>query len=248
MITGSGQPDLDRKRWIMRGRRTLSGVVADLIIRDIRDGTLKPGDRLPTLKELSAEHEVGYGVAREAMQQLVALGLVDVRPRRGAVVREFDTSGGLDDSRLAILLSDQAVEELYDLRLLVEVAIAGQAATSATEEQLEGILSAQRAFDAALRADRQIHSADVDLHSSIARASGNTVFLRVLDTLRGILAEVRSQAIAVPGASEAAKREHDAIVKAILARDPEAARAAMTKHIETAKRTVMEARGLTKRA
>jgi len=232
----------------MRGRQTLSGVVADLIIRDIRDGKLKPGDRLPTLKELSAANEVGYGVAREAMQQLVALGLVDVRPRRGAVVRELDASGGLDDSRLAILLSDQAVGELYDLRLLVEVAIAGQAAESATDEQIEGILSAQRAFDAALRADRQIHGADVDLHASIARASGNTVYLRVLDALRGILAEVRAQAIAVPGASETAKREHDAIVKAILARDPEAARAAMRQHIETAKSTVIEARGLRARA
>lgn len=228
----------------MRGRQTLSGVVADSIIRDIRDRKLKPGDKLATLKELAAEYDVGYGVAREAMQHLVALGLVDIRPRRGAVVRELDSSGGLDDSRLAILLSDQSVAELYDLRALVEVAVAGQAAENATAEQIEGILSAQRAFEMALRADREAQGADIDLHTSIAQASGNAVYIRVLNALRGILFEVRAQASVVRGASEVAKGEHDAVVKAIVARDPEAARSAMAKHIETAKATVMEARAL----
>ena len=228
----------------MRGRQTLSGVVADSIIRDIRDRKLKPGDKLATLKELSAQYEVGYGVAREAMQQLVALGLVDVRPRRGAVVRELDSSGALDDSRLAILLSDQSIAELYDLRALVEVAIAGQAAEVATPAQIEGILSAQRAFETALRADREVQGADIDLHASIAQASGNTVYIRVLNALRGILFEVRIQAGAVPGASDVAKVEHDNVVKAIVAHDPDAARAAMAKHIETAKATVMEARSI----
>lgn len=228
----------------MRGRKTLSGVVADGIIRQIREGKLGVGDRLPTLKELALENEVGYGVAREAMQQLVALGLIDVRPRRGAIVRELDSSGGLDDSRLAILLSDQAVEELYDLRLLLEVATAGQAAANATEAQMEGILSAQRAFEVALRTDNKVHAADVDLHSSIAQASGNTLFLRVLNALRGVLSEIRAQVIAIPGAAEVARVEHRAIVEAIVARDVEAARTAMRKHIETAKVTVIEARSL----
>jgi GntR family transcriptional repressor for pyruvate dehydrogenase complex len=228
----------------MRGRQTLSGVVADSIIRDIRDRKLKPGDRLATLKEMAVEYDVGYGVAREAMQHLVALGLVDIRPRRGAVVRELDTSGGLDDSRLAILLSDQSVAELYDLRALVEVAVAGQAAENATPEQVEGILGAQRAFEAALRAGRAIPGADVDLHASIAQASGNMVYIRVLNALRGILFEVRAQASVVHGASVAAKEEHAAVVKAVAAHDPEAARAAMGKHIATAKATVMEARAI----
>lgn len=231
----------------MRGRMTLSGVVADGIIRQIREGKLHVGDRLPTLKELASENEVGYGVAREAMQQLVALGLVDVRPRRGAIVRELDSSGGLDDSRIAILLSDQAVEELYDLRLLIEVAIAGQAAANATAVQLEGILSAQRAFEVALRTAKMIHAADVDLHSSIAQASGNELFLRVLNALRGVLSEIRAQVTAIPGAAEVASLEHAVIVEAIIAHDVEGARAAMRTHIETAKVTVIEARAIHKR-
>jgi len=224
------------------GRKTLSGVVADNIIRQIREGEYEIGGRLPTLKELAANYDVGYGVAREAMQQLVALGLVDVRPRRGAIVRELDITGGLDDAKLAMLLTDHAVDELYDLRLLVEVAVAGQAASNATEKQLDGILTAQRAFDAEVRSGRPSHAADVDLHVSIALASGNTLFIRVLEALRGVLSEIRAQASVVSGASTVAIHEHNDVIQAIIKRDREGASEAMTKHIETAKATMHKAR------
>ena len=73
------------------GRRTLSGAVADDLVRRIGSGEFGVGDRLPTLQELMVHHGVGYGVAREAMQQLTALGIVDIRPHRGAVVRQLDS-------------------------------------------------------------------------------------------------------------------------------------------------------------
>lgn len=219
----------------------MSGVLADHFVRQIREGEFRPGDTLPTLKEIAAEHGVGYGVAREAMQHLVALGLVDVRPRRGTVLRDIDSRAGLDDSTLAMLLTDQAVDELYALRLLVEVAVAGQAAERATQEQIADILRAQDEFDATLREGRPHYLADVELHASIARASGNRLFLRVLDALKGVLAEVRAKAGVVPGSSDVAKVEHDAVVRAIVGHDADAAREAMRRHIETATVTVRRA-------
>ncbi len=225
-----------------RGRKTLSGVVADDLVRQIRSGEVGVGDRLPTLQELMIQHGVGYGVAREAMQQLTALGIVDVRPRRGAVVRQLDGARALDDRTLAMLLSEQAVHELYELRRLIEVATAGQAAERATREQIEAMRGAQRAFDTALRSSGVVYAADVELHSLIAVASGNIVYTRVLDSLRGVLAEVRAQAAAVPGASLTAREEHAAIVDAIAAGDAELARSTMAKHIETAIDTVLRAR------
>lgn len=225
----------------MSDRRTLSGVVADHFIRQIREGVYAPGDGLPTLKEIAAEHGVGYGVAREAMQHLVALGLVDVRPRRGAVLLDIDARAGLDDSTLAMLLSDQAVDELYALRLLVEVAVAGQAAERATPEHLADIVHAQQVFEETLAAGEPHFTADVELHAAIARASGNRLFLRVLDALKGVLTEVRSKTGIVPGSAQVAQAEHAAVVQAIIDRDPVAARAAMRRHIETATATVHRA-------
>lgn len=225
----------------MSGRQTLSGAIADAIVRQIRDGRLEAGHKLPTIKELAEQHGVGYGAAREAMQRLQALGLVDVRPRRGAVVRAVDPFELLDDARLVRLLSGQSVDELYDLRALVEVAIAGQAAERATPAQLAEIVRTQRVFDAAVKVGDVPHDADVSFHSAIAQASSNIVYGRVLGVLRPILSAVRAQAGTVPGASQVAQVQHAAITDRILARDPEGARREMESHIATAKETVRRA-------
>jgi GntR family transcriptional repressor for pyruvate dehydrogenase complex len=188
------------------------------------------------------EHGVGYGVAREAMQQLVALGIADIRPKRGAVVLQVDVSAALDDATLAALLSDQAVDELYELRRLIEVAVAGQAAERASADGLATIRAAQRRFEEAAAAGRGANDADVDLHAAIAEVSGNTVFVMVLDALRGVLAGVRAQVAALPGATESACVEHAIVVDAIARGEVNEARKAMNAHIDTAKAAIFEAR------
>lgn len=221
--------------------QTLGDAIAHRLLHDIREGTYRPGDRLPTLKELMATYDISYGVAREAMRQLVGIGVVDVRPRRGAVVCDVDTTG-LDDRRLAILLSDQSIGELYDLRSLLEVAVAGAAAATATEDQIAEIRLRHDSFEKALLAGGPVFQIDVELHLAIARISGNALFTRILQSLGDVLATVRAEAARIPGAGRVALSEHAAVIRAIAGHRPEAARAAMRQHIETAKVTVIEAR------
>lgn len=223
-------------------RKTLSDAVADDLLRLIREGKYGVGDQLPILQDLMAEYQVGYGVAREAMQQLVALGIADVRPKRGAVVLQVDASSALDDATLAILLSDQAIEELYELRRLIEVATAGQAAERVTPEKIAKIRDAQARFERASSTGDAPSAADVDLHAVIAQVSGNTVFMKVLDSLRDVLASIRSQVSTYPGATESARIEHAAIIEAIARGDVEGAREAMNTHIDTAVDALLKAR------
>lgn len=189
------------------------------------------------------EHGVGYGVVREAMQQLVAVGVIDVRPRRGAVVRQLEPDRVFGSDMVAALLSDQDVEDLYQLRALVEVAIASQAAEHATPEQLEEIRAVQRRVEQEAAAGRPVHDEDVALHRAIAEASGNLVYVRVLDALADVLAALRKEAGAVPNATSDALVDHAAIVDAIEAHDPAAARLAMERHIATALAALRAARG-----
>jgi GntR family transcriptional regulator, transcriptional repressor for pyruvate dehydrogenase complex len=224
------------------GRRTLSSALADDLLREIRDGKYGVGDSLPTLQDLMAQHGVGYGVAREAMQQLVALGIADIRPKRGAIVLQVDAGAALDDATLAALLSDQAVEDLYELRRLIEVAIAGQAASHVSPPRLSAIREAQARFERAADDGRGATEADVDLHAAIAAASDNMVFIKVLEALRGVLSGVRAQVASYPGATDSARHEHGVIVDAIEAGDEDAARAAMNAHIDTAKAFLLNAR------
>ena len=216
-------------------------MVAEDLLRLIREKTYAVGDLLPKMRDLMVAYDVGYGVIREAMQQLVALGVVDVRKRRGAVVIQAEADLSLDDATLAKLLSDQAVDELYELRRLVEVAAAGQAAERATPDQVRAIRAAQERVERATGVDA-LSRADVALHAAIAEASGNAVYVKVLDSLKEVLAGVRTQVAAHPGAFEAACIEHAAVADAIAEGDEAAARRAMETHIDTAKVALAEAR------
>jgi GntR family transcriptional repressor for pyruvate dehydrogenase complex len=174
---------------------------------------------------------------------LAALGVVDVRPRRGAVVVGVESGRALDPRVLSALLEDQAVEDLYALRRLIEVAIAGQAAERASADQIRAIRAAHETFRLALDGDRLPTQADIAFHRTIAVAAHNLVYVRVLDALADVLAAVREeQATAVPSSVRDALHEHEAVLEAIEAHDPDAARAAMERHLEAATRWMRRAR------
>jgi DNA-binding FadR family transcriptional regulator len=224
--------------------RNLSQVVTEDLLRQIREGQFRVGDRLPTQQELMRTYGVGHSVVRESMQQLVAVGIVDVRPRRGAIVLSVDARNALDDQILAALLSDQAVEDLYALRRLIEVAIAGQAAERAMPAQIAAIEEVHERFGEASAVDLPVFHIDVEFHRAVAEASQNVVYVRVLDALADVLALIREQARRVPGATREAHVQHGVLLDAIRARDPEAARAAMERHIDTATDVIRAARRL----
>jgi GntR family transcriptional repressor for pyruvate dehydrogenase complex len=146
------------------------------------------------------------------------------------------------------LLDDQAVEDLYALRRLVEVAVAGQAAERAARSEIAAIGAAHERFRLALEGERPPTEADIAFHRAIAVAAHNAVYVVVLDTLAEALAVVREeQAAAAPESVREALDEHAAVLEAIDAGDPERARLAMTRHLEKATRGMRQARSRRRR-
>lgn len=190
------------------------------------------------------EFGVGRNVIREAVQHLVALDVVDVRPRRGIVVSEHGPSSALDALAMGALLDDQTVEDLYAFRMVLETAIAEEAARRATPEYVTQITESLERFRQSIATQEGIFAADVDFHQHLASASGNVIYERVLGTLTDLLELYRRETDRVPGAPEKALVEHTAIADAIRAGDDEAAREAMAQHIRTAIETVDKARKL----
>lgn len=214
--------------------RTLSQSVTEDLLRQIRAGEIEVGDQIPTQQNLMKIYGVGHSVVRDAMQQLAAMGIVDVRPRRGSTVISVDSSRALDDRLLAVLLDKQAIDELYALRRLIEVDIAGQAAQRATPAQLRAVENAHDQFVQARKMGVRVHQQDIDFHRALAEASHNLVYLRVLDALVDVMTAVRQSATEVPGATADAEQQHAVVLQAIRDGDPVAARHAMLEHIETA--------------
>src|SRR6516162_9215081 len=107
-------------------REAVSQIVLDQLLAEIREGSLKPGDRLPTESELTRMFEVGRSSIREALRGLITLGLIETKPGRGAIVRHGA------ESPLARVGFRVSVEQLNTRALLdlleVREALEGQAA------------------------------------------------------------------------------------------------------------------------
>lgn len=229
---------------ISAGRQTLSQAVAASLLERIRSGMYAPGDRLPTEKVLMSQFGVGRNVAREAVQGLVAMGLIDVRPGRGAVVLERQTPrGGVDADTVAALLLDDTVDDLYEFRSVVEVEIARRAAERATEADLRDLRAQVKIFGERIEAGAPLVAADIEFHAAIARASHNAVYLRALDALQEMLAQARAMTENIQWVRTRTRADHEEIVEAIVARDPERAADAMRRHMELAVAAVRERRG-----
>lgn len=228
-------------------RQNLSQAVSAAVLDRMRSGEFNPGDRLPTEKMLMEQYGVGRNAAREAMQALVTLGVIDVRPGRGATVLGIDSADAVDGELMSLLLKENAVQDLYAFRMLLETEIASCAAQVATPDEIAEIRSCVADFKRALERGAPVSDADDEIHRALARASHNSVYETVLDVVSGLIANARRLTSEVSWASERAAIEHERIVAAVAAHDAEAARSAMRDHIAGAAEAIEEGRRLRRR-
>lgn len=217
-------------------RQTLTSQVFDHILGLIRSGQVKPGEKLPTEKQLTAELGVSRTCVREAVKSLESLRLVSVRARVGAVVLELSSAAIFNAEALSAFSHSQATDVLVEFRKIVEVGLASLAAEKASSEDLAAMLRAMEVHKRALETDRIAYPADIAFHQAIAEASKNPIAIMVLKMISEPLQEQRRRTNEVLNAPEEGLREHWKIFRAIKSRDPARARAAMRAHMHTAER------------
>ena len=211
----------------------LSKSVADDLLARITRGEYNAGDRLPSEHALMDQYSVGRNTVREAMESLRTLGLVDIRPRLGARVLDTAAPNALASSAVSMLLGDQTVNELYEVRLILEPAAAAMAAKHRTDEHLLAMRRARTHFRVAYEMGTPVWEADIEFHHAIAEASGNSVLPSVLAPVSDLLNNARRVTGTLPVAVELALEQHEEIAGAIEARASVRARRAMTTHIES---------------
>lgn len=221
----------------------LSDRLAALLSAQLENGALRPGDRLPTEQQLAASHGVSRTVVREAVHQLRSRGLLLSRQGSGVFVAAPSENRPLafDPS---VLESVGAVVHVVEVRRVLEGEIAALAAQRATRSQIAGLKRALTAIDAAVEQGRDGVAEDLAFHRSIGEATGNPQFSRLL----GFLEQYLREGMRITRGNEARRRdfmeqvrhEHRAMVDAIAARDPAAARKRTTEHILHGERRLEE--------
>lgn len=221
-------------------RTKLADEVVARLLQMVREGALRPGDRLPAERQLAGTFGVSRASLRDAIRQLELLGYVEVRQGDGTVVRLPDA--GTLSQPFQGLLAGRPTEaaDLLEFRRLLEPEVAALAARRcrpADAAALEAALNGQRR--AVARGER-LAGNDVEFHQLIATIAGNPVTLAVLDTLRHLLQDLRRRHL-TGDQPDLGLRQHEAIADAIRRGDAAAAAQAMRRHLDAVEASLMPA-------
>jgi len=209
--------------------RKLYQRIADAVAASIRENRYPAGTRLPSERDLAEEFGVSRPTIREAMIALEIRGLVEARHGSGIYVREPESAAG-PASEL-----DVGAFELIEARILFEGEAAALAATVLEAEMLARLEATLDTMAAEDPASPEAFQADRRFHLLIAEATGNSLVQSVVEMLwdvressplcAHIFAKARREGV-MPRVEE-----HRLIVDALRARDANAARETMRKHL-----------------
>jgi DNA-binding GntR family transcriptional regulator len=196
---------------------TLTEKLASAIADGILDGSLRPGERLDEAT-LAQQHGVSRTPVREALRQLTASGLIDMRPRKGAVVSQA---------------TPQQIENLFVAMAEMEATCARLAALSMTPIERRRLQARQEDMMALAEAgDPDAYSdANVAFHSAIYAGAHNAPLADYAMSLRRRVGPFRRAQFRMDGRLTRSNQEHDTVVRAIVAGDAAGAHAAMLHHV-----------------
>jgi GntR family transcriptional repressor for pyruvate dehydrogenase complex len=200
---------------------------------------LKPGDKLPSERELAEFLQVSRSSIRDAIRSLELVGLVEPRQGTGTIVREVSAEAWVNPFANALERRRELVTELLDFRKMLEPPLAARAAAHASLEEISEMEDILKRQEEKLSQGDAAIAEDSEFHYNIALASGNTVVLKVIDTLMDLLRDTRERSLQVEGRSQKSLAGHRRILTAIKRHDAEAAKAAMRRHIEDVEEIVL---------
>ncbi|MDL4771958.1 MULTISPECIES: FadR/GntR family transcriptional regulator [Thermomonosporaceae] len=221
-------------------RPSLSDALTERMLELIRSGGLRPGDRLPSARELSQRFAVTTPTLREALRRLEATGAVQLRHGSGIYV-------GTDLERVVIPnpnvreLDTDRLLDLLDARLLIEPPLAARAARRSEPAVLDRL---RAVLDDAARHltvdDDGLHEASMAFHREAAAAAGNSVLDEVIDSLLSVHGSEQREIQRIFDDRRRDFEEHRAILGAIERGDGDAAEGLMRDHLAVVKHVIEE--------
>lgn len=196
----------------------------------IIDGWYGTDGELPPQGELCEELAVSRSVVREAMQRLQSQGLIDLGQGRKPRVLPLSADGLTATLQLVMSRTDSTWVHLGEVRQTLEVDIAGRAAERATPTDVRALEKAIALMESTDDRTAQV-DADLMFHRLLAQATGNPMYVFLLDALASLLRASRERTIG-KGGIEPAVRGHRKILEAVRDGEPSAARAAMLEHLD----------------
>lgn len=201
-----------------------------LVYQQLREAIInleyKPGERLSATR-VAQQYGVSRSPAKEAMIRLESEGLVDIRPQYGTLVSA---------------VTKKKANDICDVRLLLEPYAAAVAAARVTDEDITALRARQRDIAAAEHQSREkarqlVFETDRAMHDLVLARCDNAVITQVIEIHRAEIQRIRLLNADWQNRLDDSRRETDAVIEALCARDSAAARDAMARHIAAIRQT-----------
>ncbi len=211
-------------------RRKVYELVAEHLLGEMSEGRMKPGDAIPTERDLTQSYRVGRSSVREALRMLESQGLIRSLGN-GAFVVTGDRHLLNQSLRLLLALDEVNLHELYEVRKILEAEAAALAATRRSDEHLRRIEQTIEQMAAGLNSQELYSRADLQFHLELAAATRNRVIVRMMEGIRDLLHRTLASVYLIPGSPARTLEQHRSILDAIVSGSPDAARSAMLRHL-----------------
>jgi len=211
-------------------RVNLTSQVMETVKAYIAENNLRPGDRLPTEKELMLTLGVSRNILREALKSLQALGLIEIKVGDGMYVSDFDYSSVVTHISFALSRTEQQLLHFIEARLIIEVGALDLVVKRAEDHDLQELEELNNRLESTTSVE-DAAELDLDFHKALLAIADNPVISEFGNFLGQFFTEARHR-VSTDARVHTAK-EHKDLIAALKDRDAERAKETMMRHIRT---------------
>jgi GntR family transcriptional regulator, transcriptional repressor for pyruvate dehydrogenase complex len=212
--------------------------IIEQLLSLIKDGTLKPGDKLPTERKLAEDLSVSRTAIREALRSLEVLGYIHSKVGGGTYISQITLENVMSPFSAVLSQNSRLIIELLEVRMLLEAEITRLATKRITPSKMKKIQKALDDMRAEIDAGTNALEADNSFHNALAAASENQAMKLILDMCGSLLSQSREATLNIPGQPEITLDEHEEIYEAIRKGDSDLAAFRMQQHLRNAKKNL----------
>jgi DNA-binding FadR family transcriptional regulator len=212
--------------------------ISDYLMEALMSGELRPGSKLPPDRVLSARFGAGRTSIREALRVLSSLGIITILPGNGTFVASENTGFFNSVMSWVVLLSENSIEHLIDVRNELEAVSARLAAQRADDAAIRELMEINRKMEIAFgeASFKDFLNLDLDFHLAVARCSRNPLIYNLLATSRKMLGVISKSGMVTMEDLRNIYFEHEDIYAAIVAHNSLQAREMMEAHLSNARK------------
>lgn len=211
-------------------KNTVAAQVINQLTDLVKGGSVKLGERLPSEREMAEQLGVSRPPLREALRALEYAGIIETRYGDGIYVKSnvFPSEA---TPLFSTLLNQYTLEELIEMRRIVETAAVRMAIQRATTEDLDMLQSIHNKAQRCIEVIDKFIDCDLAFHCSIAEVARNSILLDTVQTMRKLMSEFNHELLGNRNYRLSVLEQHSNICDAIFRRDVDMAVAAMDAHL-----------------